>query len=244
VAAETEPDAPPRWTDVIIDGAGSEQRRACALAVASELRSITASPGNRGSVVRACAVDALPTLTSPQGPGVVLVESRAAGDELRAQTALAHAEPLTETLRARVATFILFPSPETCAEMLRRLQAKRSEIALRSHNEAIELAQLKVNAAAAERDNACANQNAIAAYCDVLPPPADLVRACKGGQGTRRCRVAHQQNRTRQSCVSGLRTAQRECERSMHDVDEARAHVPAGPPVQSGDQPVCIGLGP
>jgi hypothetical protein len=239
VAAEPEPGTPQRWTDVIVDGTGSEQQRACLLAVASERRSITALPGVKGSVVRDCASEALPPVTAPAAPGVVLVEARAAGDELRAEAALIQSQPLPEALRARIATFTRYPSPEACAEMLARSQDKRREIALRSHNEAIELAERKVKAAEAERDTTCANQRAVAAQCDALPSAPDLARACKGGQGSRRCHAAHQQAKTRQRCEGGLRIAQHECERTNLIVDEARRHLPSRPRRPGGEPPVC-----
>ncbi|HEX3696039.1 MAG TPA: hypothetical protein VH374_11695 [Polyangia bacterium] len=239
VAADLEPGAPQRWTDVIVDGAGHEQRRACTLAVASELRSITALPGVTGSIVRACAAEALPTLTAPIAPGVVLVEARAAGDELRAQAALAQAEPLSESLRARVATFTRYSSPEACAEMLLRSQAKRQEVAWRSRDEQTEQAQRKLKAAEAERDTSCTNQRAIATQCDALPPATDLARPCKGGQGARRCRAAHQQARTRQRCEASLQAAEHDCERTNRLVEDGRKRLPSGPVVLTGDPPVC-----
>jgi hypothetical protein len=239
VAAEFEPGAPQHWTDVIVDGTGSEQRRACALAVASEHRSMTALPGVKSSVVRPCATEPLPRITTPGAPGVVLVEARAAGDELRAEAALASAPPLPDALRARVATFTRYPSPEACAEMLLRSQGKRQEIALRSHNEVIDRVGRQITAAETERDTSCANQRAAAAQCDALGAAPDLARVCKGAQGSRRCRTAQQQARTRQRCEAGLRVAQHECERTNRLVEEARKHLPAGPRRPIGDPPVC-----
>jgi hypothetical protein len=239
VAADFEPGAPQRWTDVIIDGAGRDQRRACTLAVASELRSITALPGAKGSVVRACAAETLPTLTAPVAPGVVLIEARAAGDELRAAATLAPTEPFPETLRARIATFTRFGSPEECAAMLFRSQGKRQELALRGRHEQTEFAQRKIGAAETERDTSCTNQRAVATQCDALQPAPELARACKGGQSSRRCRTAHQQARTRQRCEAGLQAAQRDCERTNRIVEEARQRLPSGPLVPTGDPPVC-----
>jgi hypothetical protein len=239
VAAEFEPGAPQRWTDVIVDGTGSEQQRACALAVASEHRSMTALPGVKGRVVRPCATEPLPRMTAPGAPGVVLIESRAAGDELRAEAALASTPPLSEGLRARVATFTRYPSTEVCAEMLARSQGKRQEIALRSHNEVIDRVGRQITAAETERDTACAGQRAAAAQCDALGPAPDLARVCKGAQGSRRCREAQQQARTRQRCEAGLRVAQHECERTNRVVDEVRKHLPKEPRRPTGDPPVC-----